>query len=149
MKVNRDISVNWRLSTFKCIEAAELGGSDFGILLGETMFDYFQLFLSKKAMPQQIAKLRKGYQELCAEAWALRLLMRNSLEPFECYVSPGCQLKGLEDLYEAIGEISHVAGMTGDFGFPIFGALIKKTKSHEENVKVLEKAQCIVAVPST
>lgn len=112
------------------------------------MFSYFQGFISQEAMPQQIAKLRNGYRELCKEAWALRLLMRNSLEPFECFVSPGCRLKGLEDRYEAIGEISHVPGMTGDFAFPIFGALIKNTKVNGESVKILEKAQCVMAVPS-
>lgn len=148
MKVNHDILVNWRLSTFKCIEAAGLGGNDFGVIDGDAMFDCFQRFISTKATPQQITKLRNGHRELCKEAWALRLLMRNSLEPFECCVSPGYQLKGLEDLYEAIGEISHVSGMTGDFVFPIFGALIKHAKVHGERFKILEKAQCIMAVPS-
>lgn len=113
------------------------------------MFDAFQRFTSKEATPQQIAKLRSGYRELCTEAWTLRLLMRNSLEPFECYLSPGYQLKGLEDVYEAIGEISHVSGMAGDFAFPIFGALVKHTKVDGESFKILEKAQCIMAVPST
>lgn len=112
------------------------------------MFDCFQEFISDKATSQQIMKLRNGYRELCKEAWALRLLMRSSLEPFECYLSPGCRLKGLEDRYEAIGEISHVSGMTGDFAFPIFGALIKHSNVHGESSKVLEKAQCIMAVPS-
>lgn len=148
MKANHDILVNWRLSTFKCIEAAGLGGSDLGIIDGDAMFDCFQCFISKKATPQQILKLKNGYQELCKEAWALRLLMRNSLEPFECYVSPGYRLKGLEDRYEAIGEISHVPGMRGDFAFPIFGALIKHAKINGESCNILEKAQCIVAVPS-
>ncbi|KAL6900332.1 hypothetical protein GGI43DRAFT_422880 [Trichoderma evansii] len=147
--VNHDILVNWRLSTFKCVEAAGLGGSDFGIFIGDTMFSFFQRFISTKATSQQIEKLRHGYRELCKEACTLRLLMRNSLEPFECYVSPGYQLKGLEDRYEAIGEISHVSGTTGEFAFPIFGALIKHAKVHGESSKVLEKAQCIMAVPST
>lgn len=141
--------INWRLSTFKCIESAGLSGSDLGVIDGDAMFNYFQILLSEKATPQQLEKLRNGYRELCREARALRLLMRNSLEPFECYVSPGCQLKGLEDRYEAIGEISHIENQTGDFAFPVFGALIKHTKAHGENVKILEKAQCIVAVPFT
>lgn len=148
-EVKHDILINWRLSTFKCIEAAGLGGNDYGIIVGDTMFDCFQRLVSTKAMPQQLAKLRNGYRELCTEACALRLLMRNSLEPFECYVSPGCQLKGLEDLYEAIGEISHVSGTAGDFVFPIFGALVKHGTVHGESFKILEKAQCIMAVPST
>lgn len=147
--VNRDILINWRLSTFKCIDAAGLGGSDAGVAFGDLMFNYFQEFTSQKATPQQISKLRNGYRELCKEAWSLQLLMRNSLEPFECFVSPGCRLKGLEDRYEAIGEISHVPGTVGDFAFPIFGALIKHNKVNGESVKVLEKAQCIMAVPST
>ncbi|KAH8127858.1 hypothetical protein FP744_10000901 [Trichoderma asperellum] len=147
--VNDDIVVNWRLSTFKCIEAAGLGGNDIGIVVGDDMFNLFQQFTSNKATPQQIEKLRNGYRELCEEALALRLLMRSSLEPFECYVSPGYQLGGLEALYEVIGEISHVSGMTGEFSFPIFGALIKHAKIHGEGFKILEKAQCIMAVPST
>lgn len=113
------------------------------------MFNYFETFTSQEATPQQISKLRHGYRELCKEAWALRLLMRSSIEPFECFVSPGYWLKGLEDRYEAIGEISHVPGMTGDFAFPIFGALIKHGKVNGERIKILEKAQCIMAVPST
>lgn len=113
------------------------------------MFTYFENFTSQEATQQQTAKLKNGYRELCKEAWALRLLMRSSIEPFECFVSPGHRFKGLEDRYEAIGEISHVPGMTGDFAFPVFGALIKHTKAHGENIKILEKAQCIVAVPST
>jgi hypothetical protein len=145
---NPDIVTNWRLSTFKCIDAAGLGGSDSGVAFGDLMFSYFQDFTSREATPQQIAKLRNGYRELCKEAWDLRLLMRNSLEPFECFVSLGCRLKGLEDRYEAIGEICHVPGNTGDFVFPIFGALVKHTKVNGESLKVLEKAQCIMAVPS-
>ncbi|KAL7922153.1 hypothetical protein ACQKWADRAFT_293652 [Trichoderma austrokoningii] len=147
--VNHDILINWRLSTFKCIESAGLCGSDDSVNDGDAMFSCFQVFISEKATPQQIEKLRKGYHELCKEAWALQLLMRSSLEPFECYVSPGYLLRGLEDRYEAIGEISHVAGTTGDFAFPIFGALIKHTKVQGNGGKVLEKAQCIVAVPSS
>lgn len=141
--------VSWRLSTFKCIESAGLGGGDVGVIYGDAMFNYFKCLLSQKATPQQLEKLRNGYRELCREARALRLLMRNSLEPFECYVSPECQLKGLEDRYEAIGEIPHIPDTAGDFAFPVFGALIKHTKAHGEKVKILEKAQCIVAVPST
>ncbi|PTB35978.1 hypothetical protein M441DRAFT_151936 [Trichoderma asperellum CBS 433.97] len=149
--VNHDMLVNWRLSTFKCIEAAGLGGTDadFGVIDGDAMFDCFQRFISEKATVQQIERLRNAYRELCKEAWTLRLLMRNSLEPFECYVSRGYQLGGLEALYEVIGEISHVSGMTGEFAFPIFGALIKHAKIHGEGFKILEKAQCIMAVPST
>jgi hypothetical protein len=141
--------VNWRISTFKCIEAARLGGSDFGIVIGDYMFECFQPLISKKATSQLIEKLRNGYRELCEEAWVLRLLMRKSVDPFECYVSPGFQLKGLEHLYETVGEIAHISGETGEFAFPIFGALIKRTSVHGESAKILEKAQCIIAVPST
>lgn len=113
------------------------------------MFDCFQSFISQKATQQEITKLRNGYQELCEEAWSLRLLMRKSLEPFPCYVSPESQIKNLEGLYETIGEITHASGVTRDFAFPIFGALLKHAQVHGETAKILEKAQCIIAVPST
>ncbi|KAM0265124.1 hypothetical protein ACHAQJ_000276 [Trichoderma viride] len=143
--VPRDVVVHWRLSTFKCIENAQLGGKDFGRELQAEMYECFSHLIDEEAAEQDKTKLRDGFLELCKEAWNLRLLMRKSREPYECWSIKRDSIKSLEPWCEVFDEISDDAGMGEDIAFTLFGALIKQSQIRGEEPMVLEKAHIVVA----
>ncbi|OTA03278.1 hypothetical protein A9Z42_0037140 [Trichoderma parareesei] len=140
--VPQDAVVDWRLSTFKCIERARLGGKVFGGELRTDIYRRFSHFIATDASQQERMKLADGYQELCKEAWDLQLLMRRSREPYQCRSIRRPSAEGLKSWEEVFEEIS--AEGTGDgMTFTLFGALIKESRIPGEEPKILERAQVI------
>ncbi|UKZ56974.1 hypothetical protein TrVGV298_010822 [Trichoderma virens] len=137
-----DVVVNWRLSTFKCIEKAQLSGKDFGRDLQTQMYEGFAHLMAEDAAETDKTKLKDGYLELVKEAWNLQLLMRKSRDHYQCWSVNRPSLKSLEPWNEVFEEISDV-GTGEDIAFTLFGALVKHSRILGEEPKVMEKAQII------
>ncbi|UKZ82708.1 hypothetical protein TrVFT333_010503 [Trichoderma virens FT-333] len=137
-----DVVVNWRLSTFKCIEKAQLSGKDFGRDLQTQMYEGFAHLMAEDATETDKTKLKDGYLELVKEAWNLQLLMRKSRDHYQCWSINRPSLKSLEPWNEVFEEISDV-GTGEDIAFTLFGALVKHSRILGEEPKVMEKAQII------
>lgn len=144
--VSRDVVTDWRLSTFKCIQDAGLGGMDvIADEISEDMHAFFKPLMAVVTLEDR-TKLSEGYRRLCKEAWRLRLAMRYCRETYECPSIPRCRAQGLEYLCEIFGDISgDFSGVEEvDIAFTVFGALIKHSRFPGEQPKVLEKAHVIV-----
>ncbi|KAL7936396.1 hypothetical protein V8C35DRAFT_295388 [Trichoderma chlorosporum] len=141
---SRDAVVDWRLSTFKCIKAAGLDGKEFGVQVAQYMYDVFSPLIAVEATQEEQTKLRNMMLDLCLEASALRLLMRKSREPYECWSMARGQLKENEHLCEIFGEVAGDSTQTKSvMFFTLIGALVKYERFSNEGPKVLEKAQVI------
>ncbi|UKZ67130.1 uncharacterized protein TrAtP1_008293 [Trichoderma atroviride] len=133
------------LSTFKCIKAAGLEGTDFGVQVAQDMYDVFSPLIAAEATQEEQTNLRRIIIDLCQEASALRLLMRKSREPYECWLMARGPLKDKLHLCDSFGEVAGDSTQTESLiSFTLVGALVRYERFGSEEPRVLEKAQVIV-----
>lgn len=136
---------NWRLSTLRSVEAAGLTSIVFGTALAKRLYDEFATLIIDGATHEERVKLRKGFEEICNQAYALRLLMRKSTESYECLlIRSGVPLDEIEHGVDIFGELDGRPDGKVEVTLTLFGALAVHPRSGEEQPRVLENAQVIV-----
>ncbi|KAM0546651.1 hypothetical protein ACHAPJ_010789 [Fusarium lateritium] len=144
-KVSNDIVTNWRLSTLKSVEAIGMTQS-FGTALAEQMYGYFAAFIVKEATQEDQERLFEGFIELCNGAYALRLLMRKSKTDYWCLsMEVGTTEKDAERCADVYGELEDTGNGRSRVALTLFGALGVYNRNSPDGIRVLEKAQILVA----
>lgn len=138
--------VDWRLLTFNCIEAAEIMGDGFAKNLAKEMYEHFTTLIQRETTPQERQKLMQDFENLCNEAYSLRLIMRRSKGTYQSRVFlPGTQIDDVDNLADIYGTLTN--GTSGDgtrVAFTLFGALLKR-RYREATWATLTKGQVITS----
>ncbi|KAF5699746.1 phage C domain-containing protein [Fusarium globosum] len=145
-EVSNDIVTKWRLSTIKGIEALGIAKAPFGKALAGQMHDDFAQFIVEEATREDKARLLEGFMELCNEAYGLRLLMRKSKNNYQCHSAQvGIPIEGSERWADVFGELEGRQSGRKMIVLTLFGVLVASTGNSRNDIRVLEKAQTIVA----
>ncbi|KAJ4245771.1 hypothetical protein NW762_013895 [Fusarium torreyae] len=144
-KVSNEIVTNWRLSTLKSVEAIGMTQS-FGTALAEQMYDYFTAFVVEEVTQEARRRLFESFVELCNEAYALRLLMRKSKTDYWCLsMEVGTTENDVERCADVYGELEDTGHGRSRVALTLFGALGVYTPSSPDGIRILERAQVLVA----
>ncbi|CCE29466.1 uncharacterized protein CPUR_03159 [Claviceps purpurea 20.1] len=140
-KVTNKFISDWRLATFKCIET-------FGHAPGDTSFarfDIWKILLPFHKPGQDVSKLGTDVQQLCENAFTLRLLTRQTDARYQFEIPKvGAEYDPKEGSVEAYGVIGG-GEESNIIAIPFCGALMKYTVNEDTEIScVLEPAQVVV-----
>ncbi|KAG6102852.1 hypothetical protein E4U30_000040 [Claviceps sp. LM220 group G6] len=137
---NKFIS-DWRLATFKCVET-------FGHAPRDTSFarvDIWKILLPFHKPGQDVSKLDTDIQQLCENAFTLRLLTRQSDARYQFEIPKiGVKYDPTEGSVEAYGVLGG-GEESNMIAIPFCGALVKYTVNEDTEIScVLDPAQVVV-----
>ncbi|KAG6302019.1 hypothetical protein E4U09_004024 [Claviceps aff. purpurea] len=140
-KVTNKFISDWRLATFKCVET-------FGHAPGDTSFarfDIWDILLPLHKPGQDVSKLDTDVQQLCENAFTLRLLTRQTDARYQFEIPKmGVEYDPTEGSVEAYGVIGG-GEESNIIAIPFCGALMKYTVNEDTEIScVLEPAQVVV-----
>ncbi|KAG6068535.1 hypothetical protein E4U32_000360 [Claviceps aff. humidiphila group G2b] len=140
-KVTNKFISDWRLATFKCVET-------FGHTPGDTSFarfDIWNILLPFHKPGQDVSKLDTDIQQLCENAFTLRLLTRQSDARYQFEIPEiGVEYNPTEGFVEAYGVIGG-GEESNIIAIAFCGALVKYTVNEDTEIScVLDPAQVVV-----
>ncbi|KAG6058644.1 hypothetical protein E4U17_007815 [Claviceps sp. LM77 group G4] len=140
-KVTNKFISDWRLATFKCVETFGHAPRD----TSDARFDIWDRLLPFHKPGQNVSKLDKDIQQLCENAFTLRLLTRQSDARYQFELPEiGVEYDPTEGFVEVYGVIGG-GEESNIIAIPFCGALVKYTVNEDTEIScVLEPAQVVV-----
>ncbi|KAG6236946.1 hypothetical protein E4U25_003214 [Claviceps purpurea] len=140
-KVTNKFISDWRLATFKCVETFGHAPGDASV----ARFDIWKILLPFHKPGQDVSKLYTDIQQLCDNAFTLRLLTRQSDDRYQFEIpEDGVEYDPTEGSVEAYGVIGG-AEESNIIAIAFCGALVKYTVNEDTEIScVLEPAQVVV-----